>query len=845
MKIAYSWLKNYVSAKKELDLTAEAVSVILTDTGLEVEGLERIGVKAEYIADLIIGKVRVVKDHPNADRLKIAEVDVGEEKDLHIVCGAPNIEEGQTVVVAPIGATLHPFDADSFKIKKAKIRGEESEGMICAEDEIGMSANHDEIIVLEGSIKVGESAADHLATVNDDVFDIGLTPNRSDAMSHYGTAKDLVAYLNLHTKNTYENVLPDVSAFKPDNNDLQISVEVKNEEACPRYSGVTISGLKVAESPDWLKQRLQSIGIHPMNNVIDITNFVLWEAGQPLHAFDAEKIKGGKIIVQTLPQDTPFTTLDEEKRKLDKHDLMICNAEEGMCIAGVFGGLNSGVHGGTTSIFLESAYFDPTYVRRTSLKHGLKTDAAVRFEKGADPEMTIYALKRAALLMKEIAGGSISSEIVDVYPNPIRSKKVHITYDYINTLVGIDIPKKTIAQILGDLDIKIIKEDGKILDLEVPAYRYDVNRPADIVEELLRIYGYNLVETEGQVKYSLHNSADADSYMEAAGGVRSVKKNDIAGFLSSNGFNETINVPFVNSSIIQKLDSTDDGSSKQNGQKRTTVELLNSVNTHLNILRPNLFFSALTAINYNLNRNNRGLKFYEFGKIYLKKEGAESKSKDQAAALNKYEEEERLLLSITGTKNIESWSTTSSDVGFYYLKSFVEGILDRGGISYQSLPLDDHAFLKYGLSYSSGKNEVLVNFGEVQNAVLQSFEIDQPVFIADINWDLIDRLITEQSLEFKQIPKVPSIRRDLALLIDQSITFEQIINIAKAGKQNLLKEVNLFDVYEGKHIEEGKKSYAVSFIFQDEKKTLTDDTVESVMRKLVNDFKKELNAQIR
>ncbi len=818
MKLSYNWLKQYI----DLDVDPHELSTILTDIGLEVEGMEKFQSVKGGLEGVVIGEVLTCKPHENADKLSVTTVKVG-DKVLPIVCGAPNVAEGQKVLVATVGTVLYDGD-NEFKIKKAKIRGEVSEGMICAEDELGLGTSHDGIMVLPDDAPVGKPAKEYIKIEEDWVYEIGLTPNRSDAASHIGSARDLVAGLN-QLKNTrnYKLHIPPVDDFTVDNHDLDIDVIVEDTDACPRYSGVTLTGIEVKESPEWLQNRLKAIGLRPINNIVDITNFVLHETGHPLHAFDAAKIKGNKVVVKKLPSDTPFVTLDEMERKLHPQDLMICNEEEGMCIAGVFGGAESGVTEKTTSVFLESAYFDPTHIRKTSKRHTLQTDASFRFERGADPNITIYALKRAALLIKELAGGKISSEIKDVYPNPIEKWTIDINFERINKLIGQEIDKNTISNILTDLGIEIISSGEKGMKLLVPTFKVDVKREVDIVEEILRIYGYNNVDIPEKVNISVNIRKKPDPEKV---------QNIISDYLVGQGFVEIMNNSLTKSEYIEKNKEFDSDNS---------VELLNPLSKDLDILRQTLLFGGLEVINYNSNRKINDLKIFEFGKVYKRKSAAQ-----KGSGIENYSEEKRLAIFVTGKLEEENWNSTNSKADFFVLKGIVESILKRLGIDRKELALKEGGNSNYTYSYEYSTNDKnFITIAEVDKKLLKSFDIKQPVFIADINWDLMFSLIPAHDLTYKPISKFPAVRRDLALVVDKSVTFDKLKETAEKAERKLLKKVGIFDIYEGDKIPEGKKSYALMFILQDENKTLTDKIIDKTMKRILQALEKETGAQLR
>ncbi len=807
MKISYSWLKNYIKT----DLQPDEVAKLLTDTGLEVEGYEKIQTVKGGLEGLVIGEVLTKSKHPDADRLNVTTVNVGGEAPLQIVCGAANVEVGQKVVVAMVGTTLYSGE-ESFQIKKSKIRGEVSEGMICAEDEIGLGTSHDGIMVLDVLAKIGTPAAAYFNIEDDFVFEIGLTPNRSDATSHIGVARDLAATLNLKTPTTI--IRPSVDKFKIDNNKLSIKVEVLDEEKCPRYSGVTLSGIEVKESPDWLKNRLLTIGLKPINNIVDVTNFVLHETGQPLHAFDADKILGKKVIVKTLVDKSKFTTLDDKERTLSSNDLMICNEKDAMCIAGVFGGAKSGVTHLTKNIFLESAYFHPVSVRKTAKHHGLNTDASFRYERGADPNITIYALKRAILLMQEISGGKVSSEIMDVYPTKIEPAKIDFSFENCHKIIGQKIDEVIIKKIILSLEIEIINENNGILTLLVPPFKADVSREIDVIEEVLRIYGYNNIELP-----SLMSSALV--YRQTIDAVKII--NTLSDSLVSQGFNEILSNSLTKSSYYK--------------EKETLVRLLNPLSNELDVMRQTLLFNGLETVVYNQNRKSPNLKLFEIGKTYLKKE-------------SKFEESTFLSLIVTGNSMQENWNTSKTPTNFYHLKGYITFILAPIAIG---VGMDNFNFVfnqnnselyDYQLSYVLNEKE-LIQIGKVSNKIQKQFDITNEVFYAQINLDVFIKQAAKVKVQYKEISKFPSVRRDLALLIDNNINYKQLEELALKSERKLLKQVNLFDVYEGKNLEEGKKSYALSFVFQDNEKTLTDIQVDKIIEKLMGSFSKELGAKLR
>jgi len=821
MKISYKWLKEYVN----VSLAPVEVARILTDCGLEVEAIEEYESVKGGLKGIVIGHVQSVERHPNADKLTCCKVDVGNGKVLDIVCGAPNVAAGQRVPVATVGAMIYKGE-ESFAIKAGKLRGEPSDGMICAEDELGLGDSHEGIMVLDENALVGSSAAEYFGVETDTLLEVAITPNRADATSHIGVARDLVAAIN-NREIQHDKVrlsIPSVADFKVDNNSLPITVKIENPEACPRYSGITISNLQVKESPAWLRDSLKAIGLRPINNIVDITNYVLMETGQPLHAFDAAYVTGNQVIVRKMPVGTKFVTLDELERILSADDLMICNVSEPMCIAGVFGGAKSGVSEKTTSIFLESAYFDGTHVRKTSKLHGLKTDASFRFERGADPDITIYALKRASMLMKELAGGTISSEIVDVYPVHIENFKVEVLYKRINTLIGKEIGKETIKNILTSLAIEILSENADGLQLSIPPFKVDVTREADVVEEILRIYGYNNIDLSD----SLHSSL---SYSRKPDPEKFQQK--LADYLSNNGFNEILTNSLTSSAYYEKSEifSFDE-----------CVRILNPLSNELGVMRQTLLFSGLESISYNLNRRMADLKFYEFGNVY-NFVPAQSASND---VTRKYSERKKLSIYVTGSQQGESWYMPSGKTDYHFLKSFVFAALRKTGINLQKLTANaiDNQLFAEGESFSINQKPLL-NIGRLNSGILKQFDIKQEVFYAEVDWSTLLREVKADSVKFSEISRYPEVRRDLALLLDKSVKFSDIETLANRNGKGILRSVNLFDVYEGEKIETGKKSYAISFTLQDDQKTLTDNDIEKLMKRLADVFEKELGAVIR
>ncbi|PWK19538.1 phenylalanyl-tRNA synthetase beta subunit [Xanthomarina spongicola] len=808
MKISYNWLKQFIKTT----WTPDEISELLTDLGLEVEGVTSFQSVKGGLQGIIVGEVLTCVQHPNADRLKVTTVNVGLENPLQIVCGAPNVAAGQKVPVATIGTTLYTEEGEAWTIKKGKIRGEESFGMICAEDELGLGKSHDGIMVLDSKLKVGTLVADIFEVENDYVFEIGLTPNRADAMSHLGAARDLKAGL-LQKEVNIELITPSVSAFHVDNRTLRVDVDVKNKDLAPRYCGVTISGIKVEESPSWLQNRLKAIGLTPKNNIVDATNYVLHELGQPLHAFDAAKITGNVIEVKTLPKGTKFITLDEVERELHEDDLMICNAEKPMCIAGVFGGIESGVTEATTSIFLESAYFNPVSIRKTAKRHNLNTDASFRFERGIDPNITEYALKRAALLIQDIAGGEITSDVSDFYPNKIEDFQVRLSFDNAKKLIGEEIPRDIIKRILMSLDIKINNVTETGLGLTVPAYRNDVQREADIIEEILRVYGYNNIKTTDKLNASISNTSRFEDYK---------LQNVVGNQLASQGFYETLTNSLTSPDYIELSEQL---------KEEFNVEMLNPLSNDLSVLRQSVLFSGLENISHNINRKRDNLKLFEFGKTYHDFNGTR-------------EEYKHLSMFVSGNRHKERWNSLVRPSDFFYLKGTITSVLERLGLTnFKASPIKNDVFSE-GVVFSIGKKK-LVEFGLVKKSILKHFGISQDVMFADFNWDHVIEMAKHQTVKFNSIPKYPEVKRDFALLLDDKITFEDIDKIANQTEKQLLKDVNLFDVYQGKNLPDGKKSYAVSFTLQDENKTLTDKQIDKIMKKLQANFEKELGAELR
>ena len=808
MKISYNWLKQFLKT----DWTPGQTSDLLTDLGLEVEGIDAYQSVKGGLEGIIVGEVLTCAKHANADKLKVTTVNIGSKAPLQIVCGAHNVAVGQKVPVATIGTTLYTEEGEAWTIKKGKIRGEESHGMICAEDELGLGKSHDGIMVLEADLKVGTPAADIFDIENDHVFEIGLTPNRADAMSHLGAARDLKAGL-AQKDITLELITPSVSAFRVDNRTVKIDVDVLNKDLAPRYCGVTITGLKVKESPAWLQHRLKAIGLSPINNIVDATNYVLHDLGQPLHAFDAVKISGNKIEVKTLKAGTKFVTLDGVERELHEDDLMICDAEKPMCIAGVFGGVHSGVSESTTSIFLESAYFNPVSIRKSAKRHGLNTDASFRFERGIDPSITEYALKRAAILIQELAGGEITSDIVDIYPNKIKDFEVRLSFENAKKLIGEEIPKETIKSILASLEIKVNNVTEAGLGLTVPAYRNDVQREADIIEEILRVYGYNNIAITEKLNASISSTTSFEDYK-----IQNIVGNQLA----AQGFYEILSNSLTTPNYVALSEQLKD---------EHNVTMLNPLSNDLSVLRQSLLFSGLEALSFNINRKRSDLKLFEFGKTYH-------------GFNDKREEFKHLTLFATGNQTEENWINSGMKSDFFYLKGTINSILERLGVSrFSETPIKNDLFSE-GLTIRLGKTK-LVDFGLVKKPILKYFDISQEVIFANFYWDAILDIVKRNKITLKSITKYPEVKRDFALLLDDNVTFEAIYKIARLSEKQLLKKVNLFDVYQGKNLPKGKKSYAISFTLQDEHKTLTDKQIDKIMGKLQSNFENQLGAELR
>ncbi|WP_311416939.1 phenylalanine--tRNA ligase subunit beta [Hoylesella nanceiensis] len=820
MNISYKWLKEYV----DFDLTPQHVAEALTSCGLEVGGLEEVQTIRGGLKGLYVGKVLTCEPHPNSDHLHITTVDLGKGEPQQIVCGAHNVAANQKVIVADLGCVLYDGDKE-FVIKRSKLRGVESLGMICAEDEIGVGTSHDGIIVLPEDAPIGMPAAEYYNLESDWVIEVDITANRSDALSHYGVARDLYAWLK---QNNYQTELhkPNCDAFEVDNESLIIDVEVKNTEACKRYACVSITNCDVKESPEWLQNKLKIVGIRPINNIVDITNYIMMAYGQPMHCFDADMVAGHKIVVTTLPEGTKFITLDGEEHSLSDRDLSICNANEAMCIAGIFGGKGSGTYENTRNIVLESAYFHPTWIRKSARRHGLSTDASYRFERGIDPNGQVYALKQAAILCKELAGGQVSMQIKDVYPEPIEGSKVVLTYDYVNSLIGKEIGKDTIKSIVTSLDMKIEAENENQIEILVPAYRVDVKRPCDVVEDILRIYGYNNVEIPLQLKGTLTIPTDEDRNRKYI--------NLISEQLVGGGFNEILNNSLTKVSYYKDLNRY---------TEETTVKILNPLSADLGVMRQTLLFGGLESIVRNANRKNSNLRFFEFGNCYHYDE-----SKKEADKLIKaYTQDQHLGLWVTGKRVENSWAHPNEDASFYELKAYVENILVRLGLSPQAVTLakGDNNIFEDSISIVTKAGKIIAELGVVAYKLTKNMGITNEVFFADIYWDNLLKAVKKHVVEYKEISKYPAVSRDLALLVDKTVEFEQIKEIAYSTEKKLLKAVELFDVYEGKNLPEGKKSYAVNFILQDEQKTLNDKQIDSIMNKLIDNLTKRLNAELR
>ena len=820
MNISYNWLKEYVS----FDMTPEEVSAALTSIGLEVGSVDEVQSIKGGLEGIVIGEVLTCEEHPNSDHMHVTTVNLGSGEPVQIVCGAPNVAAGQKVVVATLGTKLYDGD-ECFTIKKSKLRGVESNGMICAEDEIGIGTSHDGIIVLPADAVPGTPAKDYYGIKSDYVIEVDITPNRADACSHYGVARDLYAWLVQQGKET-SLTRPSCDAFAIDNNDLPIAIRVENTEACPRYAGITVKGVTVKESPEWLQNKLRLIGLRPINNIVDITNYILHAYGQPLHTFDADKIKGGTVVVKTMPEGTPFVTLDEVERKLSDRDLMICNAEEPMCIGGVFGGLESGTTEETKNVFLESAYFNPTSIRKSARRHGLSTDASFRFERGIDPNGCIYALKQAALLVKELAGGSISMELTDVYPNPINDFRVELDYSYVNMLAGKDIPADTVKSIVTSLEMKIVDETAEGITLEVPAYRVDVQRPCDVVEDILRIYGYNNVEIPTTLKSSLTTKGEADKSHKL--------QNLVAEQLVGCGFNEILNNSLTASAYYDELETY---------PAKNLVRLMNPLSNDLNVMRQTLLFGGLESIMHNANRKSADLKFFEFGNCY----SYNAEKKNDEKVLAPYTEQSLMGLWVTGKRVNNSWAHADEATSVFELKAYVLNIFARLGLNLGTVVFGTLAndIFANAITIHTRGGKLLATIGIITRKIQRKFDIDNEVYYAELNWKELMRAIKNQKVSYKELSKYPAVKRDLALLIDKAVQFADIEKIAYESEKKLLKEVALFDVYEGKNLEAGKKSYAVSFLLQDENATLNDKQIDKIMSKIIANLENKLQAKLR
>ena len=820
MNISYKWLKEYV----DFDLTAQQVCDALTSTGLEVDALEEVQSIKGGLKGLYVGKVLTCEAHPNSDHLHVTTVDLGKGEPSQIVCGAPNVAAGQKVIVADLGCVLYDGDKE-FVIKKSKLRGVESNGMICAEDEIGIGNDHSGIIVLPEDAVVGTPAAEYYHLESDWLIEVDITANRADGLSHWGVARDLYAWLK---SNSYETKMhrPDCSKFKVDNHNLPIEVTIENQEACKRYACVSVTGCEVKESPEWLKNKLTTVGLRPINNIVDITNYIMMAYGQPLHTFDADMVKGHQIVVKTMPEGTPFQTLDGEEHKLSDRDLAICNAEEPMCIAGVFGGKGSGTYETTKNVVLESAYFHPTWIRKSARRHGLSTDASFRFERGVDPNGTIYALKQAAILCQELAGGKVSMEICDVYPNPIKNAVVELKYDYVNKLIGKDINRGIIMNICRWLEMEIKYENEQGLPLEIPAYRVDVTRPCDVVEDILRIYGYNNVEIPTQLKSSLVIKGDEDLKHKLA--------NLVSEQLVGQGFNEILNNSLTKGAYYEGRNAY---------PVENSVKIMNPLSTDLNVMRQTLLFGGLESIQHNVNRKRQNLRFFEFGNVYTYDPEKQTDDNPMLA----YKEQYHCSLLITGKRVEGSWAHANEDSSIYELKAYVINIIRRIGVSQNQLVVkkSDNDIFSTGVTIENRGGKKLYELGIISKKLLKQFGLENPVYYAELNWTALMKIAKKNEVLYTEVPKFPAVSRDLALLVDNSVEFAQIEQIARQTEKKLLKNVELFDVYEGDKLPAGKKSYAVNFILQDNEKTMGDKQIDAIMQKLIANLKKQLNAELR
>ena len=820
MNISYKWLKEYV----DFDLTAQQVADALTSTGLEVDALEEVQSIKGGLKGLYVGKVLTCEAHPNSDHLHVTTVDLGKGEPSQIVCGAPNVAAGQKVIVADLGCVLYDGDKE-FVIKKSKLRGVESNGMICAEDEIGIGNDHAGIIVLPEDAVVGTPAAEYYHLESDWLIEVDITANRADGLSHWGVARDLYAWLK---SNGYETKMhrPDCSAFTVDNHDLPIEVKIENTEACKRYACVSVTDCEVKESPEWLKNKLNTIGLRPINNIVDITNYVMMAYGQPLHTFDADMVKGHKIVVKTMPDGTPFQTLDGEEHKLSDRDLAICNEEEPMCIAGVFGGKGSGTYETTKNVVLESAYFHPTWIRKSARRHGLSTDASFRFERGVDPNGTIYALQQAAILCKELAGGKVSMEICDVYPEPMKNAVVDLSYKYAHDLVGKDIPVEKIKSICESLEMKVLEETAEGLKLEIPAYRVDVTRPCDVVEDILRIYGYNNVEIPTQLKGSLVIKGDEDQKHKLA--------NLVSEQLVGEGFNEILNNSLTKGAYYEGSNAF---------PAENCVKIMNPLSTDLNVMRQTLLFGGLESIQHNVNRKRGNLRFFECGNVYT----FDPQKENLDDPMQAYKEQYHCGLWLTGKRVEGSWAHANEESSFYELSAYIENILRRIGVKPGMIvrKKSDNEIFSAGITIENRGGKKLIEMGIIAKKLQKQFGLDAPVFYAELNWTALMKVIKKNEVLYTEVPKFPAVSRDLALLVDNSVEFAQIEQIARQTEKKLLKKVELFDVYEGDKLPAGKKSYAVNFILQDEEKTMGDKQIDAIMQKLIANIKKQLNAELR
>ena len=820
MNISYKWLKEYV----DFDLTARQVCDALTSTGLEVDALEEVQSIKGGLKGLYVGKVLTCEAHPNSDHLHVTTVDLGKGEPSQIVCGAPNVAAGQKVIVADLGCVLYDGD-NEFVIKKSKLRGVESNGMICAEDEIGVGNDHSGIIVLPEDAVVGTPAAEYYHLESDWLIEVDITANRADGLSHWGVARDLYAWLK---SNGYETKMhrPDCSKFKVENHDLPIEVTIENQEACKRYACVSVTGCEVKESPEWLKNKLTTVGLRPINNIVDITNYIMMAYGQPLHTFDADMVKGHQIVVKTMPDGTPFQTLDGEEHKLSDRDLAICNAEEPMCIAGVFGGKGSGTYETTKNVVLESAYFHPTWIRKSARRHGLSTDASFRFERGVDPNGTIYALKQAAILCQELAGGKVSMEICDVYPNPIKNAVVELKYDYVNKLIGKDINRGIIMNICRWLEMEIKYENEQGLTLEIPAYRVDVTRPCDVVEDILRIYGYNNVEIPTQLKSSLVIKGDEDLKHKLA--------NLVSEQLVGQGFNEILNNSLTKGAYYEGRNAY---------PVENSVKIMNPLSTDLNVMRQTLLFGGLESIQHNVNRKRQNLRFFEFGNVYT----FDPEKQNDDNPMQAYKEQYHCSLLITGKRVEGSWAHANEDSSIYELRAYVINIIRRIGVSQNQLVVkkSDNDIFSTGVTIENRGGKKLYELGIISKKLLKLFGLENPVYYAELNWTALMKIAKKNEVLYTEVPKYPAVSRDLALLVDNSVEFAQIEQIARQTEKKLLKNVELFDVYEGDKLPAGKKSYAVNFILQDNEKTMGDKQIDAIMQKLIANLKKQLNAELR